>query len=179
MLAALLAAATLVATSTSPQRPIGPGDALPDFTAESWSNTAAPLTLADLKGKVAIVALFGTWAQPGSQKALQTLVAERAMYGSKVAVLGLETSSAGQPAVPDWLKEKKISAVPVGYGPGVDEFATTLGTRGVHAIPTVFVLAPDGTIAWMGGTLHLDRVDAAVEKALAPAPSGGAASSKK
>jgi hypothetical protein len=80
--------------------------------------------------------------------------------------------------VADWLKDKKISAVPVGYGPGVDEFATMLGTRGVHAIPTVFVLAPDGTITWMGGTLHLDGVDPAVAKALA-APAGGAAASSK
>ena len=178
MFAALLAAAMIVATSTSPQRPIGPGDALPDFTAESWSNTGTPVGLADLKGKVAVVAVFGTWAQPGSQKALQALVDAHSKYGAKVAVLGLETSSSGQPAVPDWLKEKKISAVPVGYGPGVDEFATVLGTRGVHAIPTVFVLAPDGTITWMGGTLHLDAVAGAVEKALAPAPAAGASSKK-
>lgn len=178
MLAALLAA-TLVATSTSPQRPIGPGEPLPAFTAESWSNTGTPVGLAQLEGKVGVVVLFGTWAQPGSQKALQALVAVQAKYPAKVAVLGLETSGPSQPAVADWLKEKKISAVPVGYGPGVDEFATMLGTRGVHAIPTVFVLAPDGTITWMGGTLHLDGVGPAVAKALAAQAGGAAASSKK
>jgi hypothetical protein len=168
-----LAGLLLLAAISETPHPIEVGDPLPAFEADGWLNAKDPITPETLQGKVAVVAIWGTWAA-GSQTVLAHLATLQAKQGTKIQTLGLETTGAGGMPVDKFVSDRKVT-IPIGYGKAIDDLVTELGTRGVHSIPTVFVIGADGRIAWMGGSLQMDRLDRAVDKALSPA----AAASKK
>ncbi len=128
-----------------------------EINAVKWYNTAAPLTLAGLRGKVVVVEHWATWCPP-CRASIPHLIALNQRFKDKgVVIIGLTDEDDAAAKVGAFVREMKMD-YPVGTG------STSGDAYGVQGIPTAFVIARDGTIAWKGHPMQ--GLDAAIESAL-------------
>lgn len=137
----------------------GPSGSLaPAFSAPEVREGRPDVTLADAKGRPAIVNFFAAWCVP-CRKELPLLVSARRRLGTQVTFLGVDVKDSRSRAT-DLLSEFGVT-YPAAYDPQ-GEVAKGFGVR---AMPTTFFLRPDGRIAdQVFGELHAKRLAQALER---------------
>ncbi|MCX7005180.1 MAG: TlpA disulfide reductase family protein [bacterium] len=128
-----------------------------EINAVKWYNTAAPLTLAGLRGKVVVVEHWATWCPPCRASIPHLIELNKRFKDQGVVIIGLTDEDDAAAKVGAFVREMKMD-YPVGTG------STSGSDYGVQGIPTAFVIARDGTIAWQGHPMK--GLDAAIESAL-------------
>lgn len=165
LLLALLGSLTLVAcletnedTAAGAPAQATPPAAMPaEINAATWYNTAEPLTLAGLRGKVVVLEFWATWCPP-CRASIPHLIALHNQYkNNDVVIIGLTDEDDEAANVGAFVREMKMN-YPVGTG------STSGRAYGVRGIPTAFVIARDGSVAWQGHPMK--GLDAAIEYAL-------------
>jgi thiol-disulfide isomerase/thioredoxin len=121
------------------------GESAPDFEYSDASGTAHKLS--DLRGRVVVLNFWATWCVPCREEmpALDRVARE---YGDKVVVLGInKLEQAG--AVSAFARE-----IGVGFTLVVNPAGDIPDRYGIRALPTTYVVRPDGTIGqWRPGSL--------------------------
>jgi len=116
------------------------GDTAPAFVATDWLN-APPLSLAAVRGKVAVVEFWATWCPP-CRKTIPHLSELHKTYAPKgVVIMGLTDES--KTKVEPFAKEMGMT-----YAVGCGSKAS--GIYGVRGIPHAFVLDVAGKVVWHG-----------------------------
>jgi thiol-disulfide isomerase/thioredoxin len=104
------------------------------------------MTLADLRGKVAVVDLWATWCQPCLEEVPRYNKLAKAYEGKNVAIVGIAVQSPHEEIVARVKDMAIIYTVLIGNQQAMDAFGGLLG------FPTTFVLTKDGKIykSYMG-----------------------------
>lgn len=150
-------------THAAPKPPTRPGP--PPLVVEHWLNSG-PLVLDQLKGKVVVVHFWGVVNGPSRRlmPQLATLLAGHKDGG--LVLIGVTEDAKAD--VEAFAKRHKIA-----YPLALDAKGATSKAYGVEFLPTVWVIARDGAVAWKG---YAEKFrDAIVLKALgdaAPPPAG-------
>ena len=135
------------------------GTKAPEITATDWLNTP-PLTLAKLRGRIAVIEFWATWCPP-CRKTIPHLIELHKKYAPKGVVICSLTNEP-KSKVEAFAREMGMT-YPVGCG------STSGGAYGVRGIPHAFVLDTSGTIVWHGHPAGGD-FEAAIQKALRQTP---------
>ena len=136
------------------------GKTPPDWNFKNWNS--APISLASLRGKIALVEIFRTQC-PHCQEATPFMVALQKRYGPRgLKIVAIQSpgqySDATNPEndwakVQTWLKENKVT-YPVAFDQGSKYFQGTLlkqilkGDTKKVLYPTMWLLDPTGKITW-------------------------------
>jgi thiol-disulfide isomerase/thioredoxin len=129
------------------------GDAAPDISAATWFNADRAVSLASLKGKVAVVEFWATWCPP-CRASIPHLVELQNKYQDEVVVIGLTYENAA--TVKPFANQMKMSYIVGAGSPSGDDY-------GVSGIPHAVVIDRNGTVAWEGHPLSgLDQAVAAL-----------------
>jgi peroxiredoxin len=138
----LASAAQAAPETTGPK----PGEAAPDFSLTAHDGRA--VKLADLKGKVVVL----EWTNPGCPfvarhyKANTMELLEKTWKGKEVVWLAINSSHFADAAANKAFVEAEQLAYPV-----LDDHAGTVGhAYGARTTPDMYVIAPDGKIAYRG-----------------------------
>jgi len=134
------------------------GDAAPRVKVDRWLRGDAPQEFE--RGVVSVVWLFSTWSEP-SKMAIPILRSVHDEHQAKgVRVIGVAVWENTRPAESGSLADRVAAfvathadAMPyaVGYDGDAGEMAQTWMRGGDRRwVPSVFVIAKDGTVAWMG-----------------------------
>jgi cytochrome c biogenesis protein CcmG/thiol:disulfide interchange protein DsbE len=157
VLAVALTAAAL-GSCAGDKGPAASGRLAPTFSADDVREGHPAVTLADVKGKPAVVNFFAAWCVP-CRKELPLLVAAARRNGSQVAFLGVDVKDSRTRAT-DLLEEFHVT-YPAAYDPQ-GEIARGFG---VQAMPTTFFVGPDGRIAdQVFGELRAKRLAQGLER---------------
>jgi len=113
------------------------GKVLPPVVAEEWVGKQPKL-----QGKVVVVEFFDTYSQP-SQMLAKTLTDWQLKFGEEIAVVGIGSESIAD--VKAFQKQFKV-----GYSLATDSKRRLFGEIGVHCLPHVLVVSPDGVVRWQG-----------------------------
>ncbi len=97
--------------------------------------------LDEFKGRLVIIDVWATWCGP-CRMLIPELIKIHNMYGKTAAVVGISVDRGlSEESLKKFVKENKMN-YPVGFGnPSLKDFL-----RGVSAIPTVFILDPQGKV---------------------------------
>ncbi len=133
------------------------GQAPPAFTAESWINTEEDLSLAALRGKVAVVEFWATWCGPcvANIPHLNQLHAKHKDDGLVIVAL----TDQSERGIRKFLQRTEMNYA-IGTG------SQTSRAYGVSGIPHAFVVGRDGTLLWEGHPAG-GEMDAVIARALA------------
>jgi thiol-disulfide isomerase/thioredoxin len=112
--------------------------AIPSFTMTDIDGH--PLASADWKGKVVLVNFWATWCPP-CRAEIPDLIALQNKYGDKLVVIGVSEDDSPVADVKRFATEQHINYPVVMETP---ELAKIF--RGIVALPTTFVIGPDGKI---------------------------------
>ncbi|BAU29056.1 thiol-disulfide isomerase/thioredoxin [Aneurinibacillus soli] len=121
------------------QNAIGPGDAAPDFVAQTVQGSTVQLS--HLKGKGALVNFWGTWCPPCREEmpALQQAALE--FKGKNVEVIAVNAGEADV-TVASYLRTNQIDTLAVALDPSKE-----ISRRyKITPLPTSFFINPDGTL---------------------------------
>jgi thiol-disulfide isomerase/thioredoxin len=160
-----------------------------------WSNREGLKTLADLRGKVVVLDFWATWCGPcvASFPNVRELTAH--YQGADVAVIGVTSiqgavnglgptpiNTKGDPQkelalMTDYIKAKEIT-----WSIAVSEEEVFNPDYGIHGIPHMVIIAPDGTVRHSG--LHpaipleekTSKIDAILKEFSKPLPAAAAKS---
>lgn len=138
----------------------------PDFTLEGLDGQS--VRLADLRGKTVIIDFWATWCPPCEFQVpeLNAFHAAHAAEGD-VAVLGISVDVEGPEVVGRWASEKKV-----GY-PVLLEGEDLARRYGAMGFPTLYIIAPDGTIdSQHVGLIEVGDLEAALSKLRAGGEAG-------
>lgn len=113
-------------------------DPAPDFKLETLDGK--PLTLAASKGKVILLNFWATWCGP-CRAEIPDLIALQDKYRDRLQILGLVVDDDDQDAIKKFVTEFGIT-YPVALA--TDEIRLQYG--GIAALPTSFVIDPEGRI---------------------------------
>ena len=120
-----------------------------------------PLSSADWKGKVVLVNFWATWCPPCLAE-IPDLIALQNKYRDQLVVVGISEDEISPEVVKQFADERKINYPIAMTTPALQERFT-----GIVALPTTFVLDPDGRIAYKRvGILHPEQTEG-VTRALA------------
>src|SRR5262249_39490126 len=124
----------------------------------AWLNTAGPLRLADLRGRVVLLD-FWTLCCINCIHTLPDLAKLEAKYGSALVVIGIHT-----PKFPNEKETESIRKAVLRYEishPVVNAAETMIWRRyGVRGWPTLVLIDPEGNARWLSsGEGHLERLD--------------------
>jgi len=132
-----------------------------EIRAEYWLNSKA-LTLEGLKGKIVVLEFWATWCGPCRKSVPHMIELNKKYAGQGVVFIGLTDELRDK--VEPFAKEMKMDYA-VGGG------SQTLKQYGVEGIPTAFIIAPSGEIAWKGHPLTgMDEALEAQMKRTPPKP---------
>lgn len=135
-----------------------------DVSALAYLDAAgARHTLAEEKGRIAVVDVWATWCPP-CRKSLPQLAKLAAAGGSDYTVIPISVDDDGLKAVTPFLQQHaELAALPALVPDGAKGLAP-LGA--VQAIPTTFLIGRDGAVldAWSG--LDEDRLESGLRRAL-------------
>ena len=157
-----------------------PGRPAPPWTVRQWFNTAQPLALEALRGRVVALHAFQMLCPGCVQHALPQAQRLHALFGpAGVAVIGLHTvfehHEAMQPvALAAFLHEWRIG-FPVGIDAPSDDahdpVPRTMRAYGLQGTPSLLLIDGQGHLRWHGfGAADDMAVSAAVATLLAEAP---------
>ena len=119
------------------------------------------LSSADWKGKVVLVNFWATWCPPCLAE-IPDLIALQNKYRDQLVVVGISEDEISPEVVKQFADERKINYPIAMTSPALQERFT-----GIVALPTTFVLDPDGRIAYKRvGILHPEQTEG-VTRALA------------
>ena len=145
----LLAALTATATGCALDRPLTPGDRVPDATLEVIDPTASSwspgdrISLSDLEGRPLLIDFWASWCPPcREQHRHVTEVAER--YGDRIAVLGVLVDDTPGNAL-RWMEEQGATY------PTVQETDGVLADRfwiSATGLPHLALLDEDRRLVW-------------------------------
>lgn len=116
------------------------GPKAPEIQAAYWLNTA-PLSLADLRGKIVVLEFWATWCPP-CRTTIPHLVQMYKTYKDKGVVFVSLTNEPRQTVEP--FVGKMGMVYPVGGG------SPTGRVYGVRGIPHAFIIDPSGAVVWQG-----------------------------
>ena len=168
VLSYLLAAGSLAAGLLPAFRGAAQSGALvaPDFTGiGGWLNTAAPLSLAALRGKVVLVD-FWTYSCINCRRTVPYLNRWQAQYGAQgLQVVGIHT--------PEFGFEHTHRGFEIRFPVGQDNDFRTCPASGNEAWPAFYLLDRDGRIVLVReGEGHAHEMEAAIRALLGLPPSG-------
>jgi thiol-disulfide isomerase/thioredoxin len=135
-----IAAGLAAALSASAAADVTVGQPAPAFSAADWLNTP-PLSLAKLRGKVAVVEFWATWCPPCRQT-IPHLVELHKTYAPKGVVI-VSLTNEDKAKVEPFAREMNMT-YPVGCGSPSGE------AYGVRGIPHAFVIDVEGKVVWHG-----------------------------
>lgn len=171
ILVALLACAACCSAAAA-----GPaiGSPAPDLGATTSFNTkdGGAVTLASLKGRVVLIDFWATWCGP-CVAAIPHVQELHEKYKDRGLVVIGHTDASSQ-KLPEFIQQKKITYT-ITVGPDIGD------AWGVSGIPAVFLVDPEGRVAWSGHPSQLTDGDiepllARVRMAPTPVPSFAKAS---
>lgn len=126
--------------------------AVPGFTVRDLDGKS--ISIADLRGKVVLVNFWATWCPP-CRAEIPDLIALQEKYKDKLVVLGISE---------DEISPEEVKAFAVGqkmnYPVAMSTPELTKIFKGVAALPTTFVIDPEGNIQQRHvGMLHADTTE--------------------
>jgi len=130
------------------------GPKAPEIQAAYWLNTA-PLSLADLRGKIVVLEFWATWCPP-CRTTIPHLVKMYKTYKDKGVVFVSLTNEPRQKVEP--FVGKMGMVYPVGGG------SPTGRVYGVRGIPHAFIIDASGAVVWQGHPMG--GLQQAIEKQL-------------
>jgi thiol-disulfide isomerase/thioredoxin len=132
------------------------GDVAPEFGGKKFFNAPAQSspTLSSLKGRVVMLDFWATWCGP-CVASIPHVIELHEKYHKKGLVVIAHTDNSSQ-NLEAFIKEKKIPYI-ISVGDNIGD------AYGVDGIPAVFLVDPDGKIAWSG---HPARLEEATIEAL-------------
>jgi thiol-disulfide isomerase/thioredoxin len=119
------------------------GSVAPEFGGTKFFNNpqGSNVSLSSLKGKVVLVDFWATWCGPCVASIPHLIELHEKYHRQGLVIIGhTDASSQGLEA---FIKEKKIPYI-ISVGPNIGD------AYGVSGIPHVFVIDPEGKVAWHG-----------------------------
>jgi thiol-disulfide isomerase/thioredoxin len=145
MQARLLLAIVVIAVATTPLLAVEVGDKAPEIKASDWYNLPSgmkTLKPAQLSGQIVMVEFWATWCGP-CRRSIPHLNEVNSKYKSRGVIL-VSLSDETDSKVAPFIKQNNMQYI---IGCGAESVARAYG---VEAIPAVFLIDPDGVIAWKG-----------------------------
>jgi cytochrome c biogenesis protein CcmG, thiol:disulfide interchange protein DsbE len=114
------------------------GKKAPEFVVEQWLHQADP----NFKDKVLVVDFWATWCGP-----CRKLIPEMNEWAKKLSKDAVFVGLSDEPAA---TVEKFMKTFPMNYSVAIDTQKRMSKALGVHGIPHVMVVSPDGIVRWQG-----------------------------
>lgn len=135
------------------------GQPAPEISADKWLNAPDKVSLEALRGKIVVVEFWATWCSP-CRKSIPHLNEIHEKWGPKgVVVLGLTDEHPAK--VKYFMKTQSVNYI---IGAGCKDSRK----YGVTGVPYIFVIDPEGRVAWQGHPAS--GLDAAIEEAYENTP---------
>lgn len=117
------------------------GDEAPDFTLKRMNGET--FTLSAHRGEVVVVNFWATWCPPCRKEIPGFIKLQKELKGEGLTFVGVSLDQNGFEAVRPYAEKMGIN-----YPLVVDDGSVSRKYGGVRALPTTFVVAPDGTVAF-------------------------------
>jgi peroxiredoxin len=128
-----------IGASAQPLRP-SPGTAAPALELPGVDGRVH--RLADYRGKVMLVNFWATWCEPCREEMPSIERLRRSLHGDPFVVLAVNVGEGAQAA------RRFADAVQLGSALLLDRDGATASSWGVRALPSTFIVGPDGAIRY-------------------------------
>ncbi|WP_118838034.1 TlpA family protein disulfide reductase [Salinibacter ruber] len=125
---------------TPAQHPLQ-GESAPDFSLEQMNGE--PFRLSDHRGEIVVVNFWATWCPPCRKEIPGFIQLQKEFGTEEVTILGISLDDQGFEAVRPYAEEMGIN-----YPLVVGSNRLTRKYGGVRALPTSFVVGPEGTVQY-------------------------------
>ena len=140
LFAPLLAASLLTLAAQAGETVPGVGDLAPDFTSKSLL-TREPVQLSAQRGRIVFLSFFASWCGPCRQEVPVLEAVQKRLGTERVRVLAVNYQETDENAVRKWARDNKLQMVIV------EDYGAHIARHyGVHAIPHLLIIGPDGRI---------------------------------
>ncbi len=129
------------------------GEKPPEIQIKEWLNTSENYTLEKLKGKIVLIDFWATWCRPcvRAMPHLQKVWEAYKDKGLVVIAISAETKNKVEP----FAKQYHYS-----FPFALDDNRKTNKSYDIKSIPTTYIIAPNGKVAWQGhaGSEDVEKV---------------------